>query len=239
MPYRRSYKKRAYKKKLVKKDTRTPYQIHGSALVDYLSGQALDKLKSKLGLNTEKHWFDAVETNVATTTTCLPMVTNPTAIPIGDTVNTRTGNSIRITSYVVKGRIQANTAGNGGSFVRVLFVKFKDTRGLQAGLDGTDFLDDPARLTSQYNMGDTASAIGYTVLYDKTFRVSQFGQEGDNHLFFFKYAPTVWHVKWTASDTTGAAGGLMGDSVRGFIFTDATANPPNYWADHRIKFVDN
>jgi len=204
-----------------------------------ISGFALTKLKQKLGLNTESHWLDTVETNVATTSSALTMA-YPYVIPIGDTVNSRTGRSVRVTSYKVRGRIQANTAATSGCLVRILFVKWKDIRGRSTGLIGSDFLDDPARITTQYNMGDTADATGYTVLYDKTFSISINGQDGDTHQFNFIYKAPNFHLQWESTDTTGAQASLMSDTVRGYIYTsEAGANTPNYWCDHRCRFVDN
>lgn len=237
MPYRKSsYRKKTYKKTYKK---RQPYQVHGAKLVEALGAMAITKLKSKLGLNTETHWFDTVETNVSVTSTCLSMA-NPLIIPVDDTVNGRTGNQVRAISYQVKGRIQANTAATAGCLVRLIFVKFNDVRGRVTALDGTDFLDAPTRITSKYNMGDTADAMGYVVLYDKTFKVSVSGQDNDTVPFSFNYSPTAWHLKWTAGDTTGLQSNFQSDSVRGFIYTsEPGANTPNYWADHRIRFVDN
>lgn len=193
--------------------------------------------KKALGLNTEKHWLDTVETNVGTSSTCTAMA-NPLVVPVGDTVNTRTGQSIRLTNYQVKGRIQANTAATTATFVRVIFVSFKDVRG--GNYAGSAFLDSTSRITSQYNMGDSASAGGYRILYDKTFKIEVSGQTGDIHTFKFNFSPLQYHLKWDSSDTTGVVSSLIDNQVRGFIFTSETgANTPNYWADHRIKFVDN
>jgi len=75
------------------------------SIVSAMSAGAVVLLKKKLGLNTEKHWLDTLETNVATASTASVMA-NPMVIPQGDTVNTRNGNTVRMTSLVLKGRIQ-------------------------------------------------------------------------------------------------------------------------------------
>lgn len=210
-----------------------------AGIVQAIKGFALLKLKQKLGLNTETHWQDSTETTVATSNTCLSMV-YPYSIPVDDTVNGRTGNTVRCISYTVTGRIQANTAATTGCLVRIFFVKFKDVRGRLGSLDATDFLDSTTRITTKYNMGDNVDAIGYTVLYDRTFKISVNGQDNDTQPFHFEYKALNYHLKWQASDTTGAIGNLMSDAVRGFIMTSETgANTPNYWADHRVRFVDN
>lgn len=230
-----AYRKKTYRKKRYTK--RKPSTSYGTIALNALKGYALNKLKSRLGLNTESHWVDTVETNIGTGST-LSVMANPLVIPMGDTVNTRTGSSVRLTSMVVRCRIQANTAATTGTFVRVIFARIKDIRG--TGFPAANILDDTQRITSHYNMGDRADAIGYTILFDKTFKIEINGQTGDIAQFMFKYKPTVHHLKWISTDTTGALTNLMSDQVRGFIMTSETgANTPNYWADYRVKFVDN
>jgi len=202
-----------------------------------MSAGAVVLLKKKLGLNTEKHWLDTLETNVATASTASVMA-NPMVIPQGDTVNTRNGNTVRMTSLVLKGRIQANTAATAGCLVRVLVVKYNYIHGTTVGVGNV--LDQTARITSPYNMGDSATSGNYSVLYDRTFKISVSGQENDTVMFAFTYRPTNHHIKWESSDTTGALSSMINGQVRGIIMTSETgANPPNYWADWRVKFVDN
>lgn len=235
MAYRKTYRRKFPSKRRYRR--RPAKSSLGAMAIKGLGGFALKMLKSKLGLNTEKHWLDTVETNVGTSSTCSAM-TNPLVIPIGDNVNTRTGNSIRMTSYVVRGRIQANTAATTATFVRVFFVTFSQVRGSNPA--AAAFLDSTSRITSQYNMGDSASASGYKVLYDRTFKIEISGQTGDLAHFNFVFNPLSYHINWDSSDTTGAVASLSSNQIRGYIMTSETgANTPNYWADHRVKFVDN
>lgn len=193
--------------------------------------------KKALGLNTENKWLDTIETNVGTSSTATAMA-NPLVIPVGDGANERDGMSVRLTSYTVRGRIQANTAATTGCMVRILFVKAKDIRGV--AFTAADFLDSQTRITSFYNKGDRAASTGYTVLYDKTFSISINGQDGDTRFFRFTYKPLQHHLKWDAQNTDGAISDLAGDQIRGYIYTsEAGANTPNYFADHRLCFVDN
>jgi len=115
-----------------------------------MSAGAVVLLKKKLGLNTEKHWLDTLETNVATASTASVMA-NPMVIPQGDTVNTRNGNTVRMTSLVLKGRIQANTAATAGCLVRVLVVKYNYIHGTTVGVGNV--LDQTARITSHIIWG--------------------------------------------------------------------------------------
>lgn len=234
MAYRkRSTRRKTFKRKSYKK---RPASFASSA-ISALSGFALNKLKSKLGLNTESHWVDTIESIVGTGSTCTAMA-YPLTIPIGDSVNSRTGNSVRLTSYNAFIRISANAAAVSPTFVRVLFVKVKDVRGATIG--PLTFLDSATRLTSMYNMGDSTAAQGYSVLFDKTYTINIATSDSSEAICRFTYKPLVHHLKWDSSDTTGAAGSLSDGFIRGFIMTSETgANTPNYSADHRVKFVDN
>jgi len=215
------------------------WRKHVGKALSSLTDAGVTYLRAKLGLNTETHWIDTIQSNVATTNTALSM-SYPFLIPVGDSANQRNGSQVRATSYIVSGRIQANTAATAGCLVRIIFVRFNDVRGRGSALDGTDFLDDPTRITSMYNMGDTADAFGYSILYDRMYSISVSGQDGDTHRFKFSYSPMNWHLKWLTSNTDGAQGDLQSDIVKGFIYTSETgANTPNFWADHRVKFVDN
>lgn len=233
MPYKRRtpYKKRTYRKR------RAPRSSFGSAALSALKGFALAKLKSKLGLNTEKKWLDTIETNVGTNSTCVAMAYALT-IPQGDTVNARNGQSIRMTGYQCRIRIQANAAATTPCYVRIMFVKFKDTRGTTPA--SSDFLDATNRITSLYDMGDAAASIGYSVLYDRTVPINIYTSDDSTKFLVFNYTPLSHHLKWDATDTTGNVSSLQDGFIRGFIMTSETGvNTPNYFADHRVKFVDN
>lgn len=235
MPYKRNYKRRTYKKRPYRKP-RTAQSL-GSTALSMLKGYALAKLKSRLGLNTEKHWLDTIETNTATSST-MGTMSYPLTIPIGDTVNTRTGSTCRLVSYNCRIRVQANTAATAPTFVRVMFVSFKDTRGTSYG--ASTFLDNNQRITSLYNMGDAVSSVGYKVLLDQTFPIGNSDADNAQKLINFVYKPLNHHLKWDSADTTGVAADLLTGFVRGYIMTSETgANTPNYWADHRVKWVDN
>jgi len=194
-------------------------------------------LKKALGLNTETKWVDTVETNTGTNSSAQALA-NPLLIPQGDTANSRNGDSVRLTSYTCRLRIMANTAATTPTFVRIIFVKFKDSRGEQPG--ASQFLDSASRITSFYNMGDTILSTGYTILFDKTIPINISSSDDSTKMVTFNYKPLQHHLKWLATDTSGAITNLMDGYVRGYIMTSETgSNTPNYWADHRVKFVDN
>lgn len=214
-----------------------PRTATGSEVVSALGGYALAKLKAKLGLNTETKYVDTVETNVGTSSTCGTLAYALT-IPQGSGNGTRDGASCRLTSYVMRMRIIANTAAVVGTLVRVLMVRWKDSRG--ASITATSLLDDSTRITSQYNLGGTANAIGYTVLYDETVYINIDTTSECQKVLTFKYTPLQHHLEWTDADTTGVIGNLQDGLIRGYIMTSETgANTPNYWSDTRVEYVDN
>jgi len=242
MAYKKSYTRRPRTSYNSKKSGKSFSTYAGKSALTFakaLAGSSLagDILKKALGLNTEKHWLDTVETNVGTGSVCSPMA-YPIVIPQGDSTNSRQGATCRLTSYTCKIRLQANSAATTPSMVRVMFVKFRDTRGANPG--PADFLDTTNRITSLYNMGDDVDAVGFNVLYDRTIQMPLYTSEDSVKLLTFNYTPLKHHLKWTASDTTGVVTNLQDGFIRGYIMTsDTGANTPNYWADHRVKFVDN
>lgn len=226
---KRKYKKRKCNCK------KTKYTTEGSLL--HLGGKGIKLLKGMLGLNTQMNWLDTIETNIGIGSTCAA-IANPLVIPIGDSCNTRTGNQVRLVSYRCKGRIQANTAATTGCLVRLFFVRFSDVRGGNPA--AASFLDSTSRITTNYQMGDNTNAAGYSVVYDRTFAIPINGQTGDVQYFEFNFNPIGFTLKWDSSDTTGAITSLLTNQIRGYIMTSETgANTPNYWADHRVRFVDN
>lgn len=232
MTYRKTTKKSANKKRPYKRRTNWKTNVLSS-----LTGVGLSILKAKLGLNTETHWLDTVETNVATNATCGTMAYT-LGIPVDDTINGRNGAKVRLTSYTCLGRISSNTAATTGALVRVFFVKWRNTRG--SSPSAAAFLDSSTRITSPYNMGDAVSTSGYKVLYDRTFKLAPPGNEGDRATFTFNYTPLRHMLEWTTANTDGIDSAMQDGYIRGYIMTDETgANTPNYWANHRVKFVDN
>jgi len=194
-------------------------------------------LKKALGLNTETKWLDTIETNASTSSTASSF-SFALAIPQGDSCNSRQGNSVRLTSMIARLRIQANPAATTPCLVRVVFFKVKENRGDNP--TAATVLDSTTRITSSYNMGDSAAATGYTVLFDRTIQINVATSDDSTKLMVFKYNPLQHHLKWSSADTTGNYANLQDGYIRGFIMTSETgANTPSYWLDQRIKFVDN
>jgi len=235
--YRPKRRAAARRKVAPKRGKWSPRTATGSEVVSALGGYALAKLKAKLGLNTETKYVDTVETNIGTSSTCGTLAYALT-IPQGTTNATRAGASCRLTSYTMVMRVVANTAALVNTLVRVIMVRWKDSRG--ASITATSLLDDSTRITSLYNLGGTANAIGYTVLYDETFPINIDNVDGAQKVITFKYTPLSHHLLWTDADTTGVIGNLQDGLIRGYIMTSETgANTPNYWSDTRVEYVDN
>lgn len=226
------YRRKTYSRKRTYR-RRRPRASIGSMALSAIKGYALSKLKQKLGLNTEKHWVDTLETAVTLTTSAADMA-YAFLIPQDDTVNGRNGQTVRLVSYNCVINLNSGTAGNQ---TRIIFVRWRNTRG--ATPSGTNLLDAPARITSPFNMGDTVSSTGFTVLFDKTYALAATGQDGDRKIIRFSYRPRAHHLTWTSSNTTGVASALTDGYVIGYIYTDNIATSAGYSANHRIKFVDN
>lgn len=224
-----TYRRRNYRKKRTYRKSK----VTDSQALLHLGSRGIQILKRMLGLNTEQHWVDTVETAVALTTTAADMAYALT-IPVDDTANGRNGLTVRLTSYTCTINIRAGTVGNT---TRVLFVKYKDTRGTTP--TSAACLDAPTRITSPYNMGDAVAASGYTVLFDRSYALAAAGQDGDRKIVKFKYTPLNHHLSWTSANTTGVASAMSDGYIIGYIYTDNVGTSADYSANHRIKFVDN
>lgn len=209
----------------------------GAVAVRGLGGLALKVLKRKLGLNTETHYKDTVDAAAATTTTFAAFQTDIITIPIGDTVVTRTGRSVRITSISIRGTLRAVSAQTEQCRVRIVgFVQRNvDTPG--AVLAATDVLEDhTAQLNTPYDMNTT----GYSIIFDRVFTVSPFGQEGSTKDVRISYTPLDHHCLWTSADTTGVYQNILKGYVRFLIATDAAStHEPTFESYGRTKWVDN
>lgn len=225
---RTNRKKRSYRKKAAPRTL-------GARAVSAIGGFALKVLKRKLGLNTEKHYVDTVDVATAPTTTAAAFQTSLLVIPMGDTVNTRTGRSIRITSINLRGLIRADAAATVTRRIRIIiFTQPKIVGGTL--LNSADILaDSTANFMSPYNMNTS----GYKILYDHSWEIAPPGQEGSTREFFWNYRPLQHHVAWLATDTTGLLSNLLEGYVRMICLSDSNTAAPNFDSYVRAKWVDN
>lgn len=230
----------AYKRRSNRRKSRKPKSKSSSSLAKAvaigLTGVALTLLKHKLGLNTETKYLDTPVASTSITTTCTG-VSIPIAIPQGNTTNTRNGDGLRITSYKLSMLLNANSAATRTTMVRILIVKFRDSRGATMASDV--FLDEPTNVNSFLNMGNTVSGGGYTILRDVTIPLEATSTEGNQRMFKFSWKPKNHHVKWTDADTTGASNNIITGLFSAFIFCNNGTNIPTYSAQQRVRFVDN
>lgn len=237
MARRRARSKRFSRKRRSSRTRKGRSSTWGAVAVRGLGGLALKVLKKKLGLNTEVHYQDTIDVAAALTTTFTTFQTSLLTIAVGDSVSTRTGRSIRISSIHIRGSLRAVAAATDACRVRIIcfYQPYCTTAG--AFLTPADVLEDnTAALDTPYDM----NATGYRILMDQTFVVSPYGQDGSIKQWSFHYTPLSHHVEWTSADTTGAANNLLRGFIRFCAATDAVStHEPTNESYARIKWVDN
>lgn len=230
---RRYRKKKSYRKK---RGSKRPSRSLGSAVVAGLGGFALKLLKRKLGLNTETHYADYIDTAAATSTTYSLVQTSIGDIAIGDSVSTRTGRSIRVTSLRIRGTIRADPDAVTGYRVRIVVYTQPKIVGGTLLVPGDIMEDHTAQINSPYDM----NAEGFRILQDKTYNIAKYGQDGDVKTWTFTYSPLSHHMEWTSADTTGSKANLLRGMIRVMVATDAvTGQEPTLESYARLKWVDN
>lgn len=227
-PYvkRRYYKTKSYAGKSVYKFAKEMAQPGAQLAVSYL--------KSKLGLNTERHWLDTVESEFNPTTT-LAAGGYALTIPQGDTSNDRNGSGVRLVSYEINGYVRSSHLATTAGSVRLIVVGQKVTNGNI--IAASEVLDVTTNITSPYNM-DTE---GYTILYDNTFDMLGYGSNANQKNFHISVPiGNNWHLKWTDADTTGAAANVQKGYIRMFyMYQGFATTAPILSLYTRVKWVDN
>jgi hypothetical protein len=234
------------KGKQVDKKKRTPVQKTGAAFVDALGAAAVEKLKVKLGLNTETKYTDFVSAATLTNTTAAMFNTCSTAIPQSLTDNGREGSTVRVTSQKYKFHI-ANSSGNtnGNTCVRMIGVRWAPTVTTNVQGDYADILENAgatgtAELLAQYTADPS---YAHSVIYDRTFVLGAYanGANPNVYLVEHEYSPSDFHLRWTTADTAGTAGNSIGDIVYWYALANAAtvANYPVISYYQRVEYVDN
>jgi hypothetical protein len=230
------------------KAKRTPLQVAGASFVDQLGKAAVNKLKDKLGLNTEVKSVD-YSTSVATTNT-LAVLSSDASNPIaqGTTDSTRNGSTVRVTRFEMNGCV-VNGAANldPNSMVRVLGVRFRPTPGAftssanalasvlyNAGVTGFPELLSPTTIPQD-------QAYKNDIIFDESFALGATGTFPTGQFFRRDYRPEDLHLEWTAADTTGSTANSIGERIVWYaVCSQATAsNFPIIKLSQRLYFVDN
>jgi hypothetical protein len=223
-----------------------PYKAKSSVtqqVFSALTGAALNRLKSKLGLNTELKFVDTPTTTfVLSSAGLVPYAAvTTTPIPQGDSVNQRNGAGFRLTRFHVKGCLYNDTANTIPARVRVIWVNWgKNTAGAASTI-----LQIPTDINSAIN---TDPAVPFKVVSDKMYHVGvqpagglQSGAIPAYQEMDFLYEPLSHHVRWTDADTIGGPLNMIEGQFAQYVMCDAfsVGTPPFIKQYQRIEFVDN
>lgn len=249
MVYKRSTKSAGRRPRPRRRRTaRKPNQSLASKVVSAVSGYALTKLKDKLGLNTEKHfWQVATTTGSATFATTLAMAgggtisTQAANMPQGDGEGNRQGNTVRIVRYSANGYIVNGVANTARTTARVIIVNWGKVP--YDGFNGNvnDILENTGDVNSYYKFNPS---FKHTILYDKQFFLGPTAgsPETDQTVRFnFDYYPMNHHYSYTDSDTTGVIANVVQGFIAAYIIcsTFTASNAPTISACQRLEWVDN
>jgi hypothetical protein len=230
------------------KAKRTPLQVASASFVDQLGKAAVDKLKTKLGLNTEVKSID-YSTSAALTST-LAMLTTESSNPItqGDSDSQREGSTCRVTRFDIRGCV-VNGAANldPNTMVRIVGVRFTPVPGnfvsnatafasvlANGGAGGFPELLSPTTLRQDQSYKNT-------VIFDESFALGPTGTFPTGQFFRKDYHPDDLHLEWIASDTAGTLTNAIGEHIVFYgLASQATAsNFPVVKLSQRVYYVDN
>ncbi len=220
-------------KKNKAKITKTPWQTHGGALFDHLSAAALDRLKTRLGLNTEENYADVALSTTLTATMATRMT--PPTIPQGVGVGSRVGVSLRVKRIEFRACIAPAPTQTAPNCVRVIL-----TRNVEPGqASAANVVQTTTDISSPIN--HQAADLGIQVLYDRTFTVGLAANGAQWVQFTIRDTefPTM-HMIWPDTDTAGTPGALNEGCINVYACVDAVNTAaPIVTGRVRIAYVDN
>jgi hypothetical protein len=225
---------------------RSPVQKTGAAFVDALGAAAVEKLKIKLGLNTETKYVDYEGALNTTNTLQVASHCMLTPIPQGLTDNTHEGSSVRVTKSTIRFLLQ-NPSTNTGSAVstRVLLVRWRPTAGPNVSANTGDVLEKAGTtgIPETLSMETFDPVYQRKIVYDKTFDFGLVTAGGCPSVFTREIIlnDDDFHMRWTSTDTAGISANSVGDFWTFLVQTStSTAGQyPTIWWDQRVEFVDN
>lgn len=219
--------------------------------IKHLSRTALLALKSKLGMNAETKYVDAATTGF--TVGALDDLQQSqfnncqTAIAQGLTAQQRSGDSCRMTRFLLHGQLVASSAASRQVQVRVMIVNCGK---VPASLvTAADLLQDPTDVNSPLT-DDPVNTV--KVLLDRTVQVgtnapstSLGNSAAPIQPFEFNYTPLDHHIRWTAADTAGTQANCIEGNIQVWMMSSSIGGIPlpsstptlSLW--NRVEFVDN
>lgn len=180
-----------------------------------------------------KQW-DVIDT--ATLGTTLAAVFYPFAdIAIGQTDETRIGNSIEVKKWAFRSQFFAEATTSNPTTIRVILIK----QGRMAGAapNVADILETPTNIRSPYSLNKNAA---FTVLKDFTFMLAgaTTGEREEYKLWNHTYTPKHCHaITWDQADTLGSLANMIDGNVTVFMMYAGSAAPT--WSFYsRAEYID-
>jgi len=192
-----------------------------------VASTAMTALKVARGVaalvNAEKKYFDTSQSASIVNTGSIYPLTN---MAQGTTYNTRDGNSIKLTSLLIRLRTIMNTASNEATVRFIVFID-KEYNNIST-IQVTDVLENADYL----NPVNHTNGKRFKILYDKYHVMSVTGTQGQYKRIFLKLNH---HAKYADNSTTNQREGNM------FVLaiSDQATNQPGLAYYSRIRFLDN
>jgi len=223
-----------------KTQQKSPLRKAGGQFLDHLGKAAVDKLKVKLGLNTEtKYLYDAIGGSVLTNVLSAAMVLP--VIPQGVTPVTRVGSSLRITKLRYNYSISAASTTTGAVAVRIIFAYRNIAPG--ASITAANLLQTTSDSNSLYAYGFLTKTLGIRILSDRLHYVGVPSSDIGTVCDSFSWAPETFEVEYNLGDTTGVVANVLRGDIVMMVMYGAVAGTlgtaPSIAVDRVTEFVDN
>lgn len=220
MPYRRKYRKRTFRRRKPLPWYRKRYSV------GQIASKALTTAKYvKSLINVEKKMCNTVANTAGSTT---PFITSLHDIAQGDTINDRSGNSVKAVSLSCKMTLLNNGTATSGSLFR--FVIVKDTQQIGDASPGWTDVFESAAVNSFLN---SATLGRFSILYDRVFALNN--DSNTERMCVQKYFKMQHHIRYNGTAST--------DIQKGGLYVMYLSTEPTSTvsvdANFRLRYVDN
>ncbi len=231
---------RAKERKKLPKPVQSSLARAGSVFVDELGKSAINKLKQKLGLNTEVHSV-YVASGSGTMGTTLAAIQGAITVPQGATNYQRVGESLRVVTYEQYIRVWQDVSNTRNQVVRLICVYNRNNLPSTTPA-ASAILEDPVDPMSPIN--HEFYDQGFQLVFDEKILLSPGTSftEGAAALYQKIWRPENVHMTWLAGDTTGVQANLTQGGIYVYaLYEDLTTGiaPPRFRITSRLTFVDN
>lgn len=215
MPYRRRYKKsnrRRYRKR------------GGLASTAWRLAKKAARGVVKYYLNPEYKFSDYASTGPISNAGTV--FSNINFLPLGDTAESRNGNSIKVTSHLLRFNIIRNTAATATTFRFIIFTDVSSNGAVPAVVD---VLDNSSALSPL----NSTNGARFHILMDRTYTLS-----ADKPIVASQYFRKMnHHIKFI--DNTASNSSLGQGPIYMLAISNETTNTPTFALQSRIRFLDN